>query len=487
MRAYERTGAGRESSLFAAVRRLGVASTALFWLSACSDQATAPQRDAANAGTSAAPSSSAGSLAPAPLASAAVEATEPAAKPLLLAPTPILEQELPSVSGVYELNGELLVTAGLRVGRIRDSSVEWIANASARDSERGVLNWIGGRYPDAFFATLGLFTEGRGLPAEVFLQLGDDRKWMDRPQQFVPHGLAIIGGSTLVLRTDLGLGPALVSVAGPELRRQFTTAREQGCEVSLGEEAAVRPLVITATPDGTLVAAGRHCLGKPALELWKPNQEKGTTVMLDSLWPGAPVEFLHAHAAGDSGLWIVSSAGAIEVKGGAASKLGGLSNITESLVSDGALYATDGFAIHRWDKSDWTKVASFNWRTDFGGHLVRHRGKFYRGSGKLEELQPTASIEFAAACQVPMVLLEESGPSVAEGFAYPQVRKVLQTFADVKSIELVAFEVGSTRQLGVKVPNARVGEALVKHLTSSKTARLICYAPTSARTIGLSN
>jgi hypothetical protein len=459
-------------------------------ITACGDGTSAPTSDSAKAApASASAKSSAASVAP--TASASASAPEAPKAPPVLSPARILEKELPEISGVYEVSGELLVSAGRRVGRVNGNAVEWVAEVSGESGAFGTrfITWVGGRYPDALDGYMS-FTSPRapvptyvpltGKGQEIPFAGGGGGGWL--------NGAVWVGESLVVQGSDMFEGQRIIAGRGKAIQRYSVPAESQGCESNGFANAAVRSSAFGAAANGMLVAAGTHCKDEgAALEVWAPNETKGKIVKLEPGLLGKSPSFQKVYPAGSDGVWITSYTGILEFRNNTVKMLPELSSYSDSTISEGALYVADGLAVHRLDNGAWTKVASFNWNTSFGRNMVLHKGKFYRASVGLEEFIPTTSIEFSADCTTPFVWLYDVKSETPKGFAFPATRKALANFAERKSIALVEFA-GSTRSLGVSVPSEAVGKAVIAHLKTTmkeEKPRLLCLKPQIGRTIEL--
>lgn len=462
-------------------------------LAACGDGTSAPTSDSARAATASASASTKSSAASLALsASASASLPEGPKAPPVLAASRIMEKELPEVSGVYEVSGELLVSAGRRVGRVNGDKVEWVAEVSGEAGAFGTryVTWVGGRYPDALDGYMSYSNPRAPVPTyvpltgkghEVPFAGGGGGGWL--------NGAVWVGDTLAVQGSDMFEGQRIVAGRGKGIERYSVPAGSQGCETN-GPDPAVKSWAFGAAANGMLVAAGNHCKDQSgALEVWAPNETKGRIVQLEPGLLGKSPTFQKVYPAGSDGVWITSDGGILEFRNNTVKKLPELSNYSDSTVSDGVLYVSDGLAVHRLDNGAWTKVASFNWTTSFGRNMVLHKGKFYRSFGGLEEFIPTTSIEFTPGCTTPFLWLYDIKPDTPAGFAFPATRKGLAGFAELKSIALVEF-VGSTRSLGVTVPSEAVGKAVIEHLKTTmkdEKPRLLCLKPQIGRTIDLGN
>lgn len=443
-------------------------------------------------------------------------ASAPSAAPTTSAatdPAAIIIKEIPTVAAelfappethlkkVFQVEGALLVTEQLRVGRVVGEGVEWVGDIPPRGiSGMNRIDSVHGRWPDRIDVVYSA-DEGRAPVPTYFPLTGKGNM-----QSFAPggglgiiHGVATVGESTIIAGYELETGPVLITVRGPKLPHKPQTPTQAGCkpgEVEKFEFAhvppAIAPEVLGASPAGTLMTMGQLCQKRgPAAEVW---DAAGKSRIVDlsrlvkkvdyasELLPGKGDE-LFFFAGGDDPI--------LHYQNGELKPLPRLERpVQKMFVSPGGqLHASDGLTIHRYGDGKWAPVAHLAWPSRFDALVIDDKEALWAASeGRVYRLRSAASVDFKEGCATPFVYLYDVSPLNDDKFTFPATRKALATFPEVSQLGLVEVSEAGARRLGVTVASKAQGEAVIAHVKATmkdEEPRLLCYAPRSPRKIAV--
>ncbi|AKT42715.1 hypothetical protein [Chondromyces crocatus] len=419
-------------------------------------------------------------------------------------PTFDLEKFAPGGShpeSVFPFDGAVLVTQGLRVGRIVGEEIAWLGmpREVGADIEGRTIVSVHGAWPDAVdvvhtsfrsrvpVPTLSPVTEGgRSLRVGSMGGLG----------QIV--GVARRGSSTLLVAWDVSpqMTARFETVRGPEVRLRSRSPEEAGCDMSeaLGARhlsAAVVPIAFGATQQGTLIAFGNLCHQKgPVAEVW---DEPGTSRIVD-LGPlvgrfERRLEILRGR--GDE-LWLFSGPERpiLHYLDGTFSALPLPEKpVQKAFVSqEGKLHVSDGRTILRTSENGWSPVAQLAWPTAFDA-LAMDKGRIWGAmGGEVHAFRKGESVAYREGCRTLFVPLHVAMHHDPEFFSFAESRQALSRFAGAASLSLVEFQAGGARRLGIQVSSKAQGEALIAHAAATmkgEKPELLCYAPQPIRVIPL--
>ena len=112
---------------------------------------------------------------------------------------------------------------------------------------------------------------------------------------------------------------------------------------------------------------------------------------------------------------------------------------------------------------------------------IDEKETLWAADSAVSRLRPTTQGAAAPeACATPLVYLYEVSWKNEKNYSYPSTRKALSTFAEVDAINLVEFEDGNHRRLGITVSSKAQGEAVVAHVKATmkdESPRLLCFKP----------
>lgn len=414
-----------------------------------------------------------------------------------------------SPSALYAIEGALMVSAGFRVGRIAGDAIEWIGAIPASTPALGPneLHAVEGRWPEPVFA-IYMSTHGRApLPTAHLLKgSGGHTVFGDGGGAAWISGMARIGETTLIAGFNgFAHGMSIATGHGPTLERRMKSMREGGCtpeEIGAHGQSpaffpAVSPDALRASPAGTLISVGAWC-GKrgPAAEVWDGN---GKSRIVDlSRWFKDHSSRSSILAGGGDELWVVNSSpsNSAAVLRYAAGNFEPVASpptpVRHAFVSQtGALHASDGQTIYRFEDRAWRPVFHFAWPGKRLSFALDERGALWASTGSAvyrarESEGP--SIGHGAGCPTPFVYLYDVSPTNAKDFTFPTTRRALASFDGAADLELVEFEAQGERRLGVVVKSAEQGEALIAHVNKTmkdEAPKLVCYVPDNSRKIDI--
>jgi hypothetical protein len=450
-----------------------------------SGAATAAPAPAAASGSASSPAS-----ASAPAPSTAGKFTRPAARTL----TPqLLTSPGITLDGHFVIDGALLVTAGLRVGRAVSNGVLWVGTIPAADPAYGTnrLQLVEGRWPDRVDAVynynFGPTLTPSFLPLKEKASSIPELSESDRVKDVIN-----VGETTLVAVWRNNDSYDLLTVRGPELARKLQTPKEALCKEDEGLQPtwpAVTPQVMEASRAGTLVSIGDLCDKRdPAAEVWD-STGKSHIVDLSAWLKKEPPDELHRRqllrGKGDE-LWYFPGQDRpiLRYKDGSFELVKGppkpVKNVFVSAAGD--FYASDGRVIHRHDDGKWIPVAVLPWPETFGTMAMVDQGVIW---GDRWRLRDNGGMEAREDCTTPFVYLSEVSPETVRDFTFPSIRKALSSFPGVSELSLVDFH-GSDghRKLGVTVTSNAQGEAVIAHVKTTlpdEDPLLLCYKPDDGR------
>ncbi|MDI3283892.1 hypothetical protein [Polyangium sp. 15x6] len=453
----------------------------------CSKSTPTPEKEATST-PSAAPI--------APSASAVSTEREPPKKTIpTLVPEPFEATRMLSVD-LFAVEGALLVTEGLRVGRIVEERVEWIGSIPDGNESLGGnrISSVHGYWPDGV-DVLYTTNNGRALMPTLFPLTG---KGVER--RFGPggglgwiNGTTRLGKTTLVAGYDGEGGHRIETVRGPTWVLKPLDAEKGGCKEdevrkAWGNDAALAlpPRAIAGTEAGTLVTLGNLCEREktPAAEVWD-EPGKSRIVELGSMVKDLGYFPKILRGKGDD-LWVESTP-VLHYNGGKFEALPGLDKpIRDLFVSpSGKLHGIAGRSIVRYDEGKWTTIANFPQPMRFSTIAMDEKETIWVSYSGVSRLRETESAEAADDCKTPFVYLYEVSWKNDAKYAYPTTAKALSTFPAVADLGLVEYYEDG-RRLGVTVKSKEQAEAVIAHVKANmkdEHPELICYAPRSPRVI----
>jgi hypothetical protein len=420
----------------------------------------------------------------------------PKPTPPTLKAVPYLTEE--STGRLFSAEGALLVASGDRVGRLVEGKVEWLGQVPPSAAWVGggpsYVTWAGGRYPDRVDV---MYSSNNGrAPMPTYKPLTGEGGGLT----LAPGGgfgsvvgFATVGESTLMMNHTFE-GYQVVRVRGPVLARIPTKPDAGGCkegEVRNDEYTkgyAIEPHAFGASADGTVVLAGMRCgrKGAAAAEVW---DKDGKSKIHDlSTWvKEIDYDTRLLHGPGEVS-WIVTSGNTpiVEYRDGRFAPLPALPNLTTAFVSSArVLHVLDGQSIYAWTGGAFQKVADVVW-PDRSMDIHELGGRFFTSVGmKIHRFEPAEPIVFTETCKTPFVYLYDVSPKSEPNFSFPATRKALSTFERLGDLSLVEFVEG-VRRLGLTVPDAKTGEAVIAHVRANmkdENPKLLCYTPKSPRVI----
>lgn len=470
-------------------------------LAAC---APAPPRGGAGPSAPAKSAPATSSTASAPSTASAVGSSTAAAPPPTI-PAYAIEPFTPDgtkLTAAFAIEGAVMVTDGVRVGRVDGDKVEWVGKIPRVTTSYGEnsVYMVSGRYPDrvdAFFET----SQGRA-PAPTFYPItGKGVSHTEAPggggAWLYP---ARVGETTILATSSSADGHRLVTVRGPWLRRRHLTAKA-GCKpgemdtggipVQLEQIPTVEPDAFEATADGTLIAIGPRCrTDKPAAEIWDKTTGASRIVELGHLWP--TLDRARLLKSRDGGLWAFGGPyqPVLHFDGSELRPIAMTLSPLEAIYTSpqGDLHArTKDRALHRWSEGRWIAIGRLpdadparelrDLVLDGGGTMYASRWEANgRALYRLRERERVPAPS-EATCRGWFVFLYRVSPKNGPTYTYPTTRKALSTFADASRLRLVEID----RDLGLIVTSKAQGEAVIAHLAQTmkdETPRLFCHAPT---------
>lgn len=444
----------------------------------------------------------AGSAAPSASASAAsVVVVPPPVPPTLRAVIAQADKDIGGAVELYTVPGAVLVGTSNRVGRLTEAGVEWKGSLDVDMPAfgKGVLRWVGGRYPDAIDITYSI-DNGR-IPRPTYRPLTGEGKsvtFSEGGGMGWISGVARVGESVLVSGYSLFEGQTTTAVRGPAIKR-YPVAWPLRCKgepkglvgLSSGTPPAIRPQAFGASRSGTLFSIGQLCDEKPAAEVWAKDSETPRIIELDGLVKKMAYSVTFLQGPGDE-VW-VDVGEKQPILAWRRDRFEALPlpprPVQLAFVStEGQLHLAMEDAIVRLEGDRWTEVAKLVWPSDFQS-LAVEGGVFWATTGyklhKLEKGEPAAAGE---GCKTPFVHLYDVSGISEPKFTFPTTRKALATFAPLEGVELVDFEAGR-RRLGAIVPSWAVAEALAAHVRTTmkdENPRVVCFEPKKPRKIPIS-
>ncbi|NUO49725.1 MAG: hypothetical protein HOV80_12795, partial [Polyangiaceae bacterium] len=444
------------------------------------DKATANPETAASQAT--APASASAST-------SAAAAITPEAPPLL-----DLAEQFPvpeSYSGVYALDGAIIVSSRNRYGRLGDQGVEWLKTYGGHPAYgETIVMSVSGVYPDGVDvitslsngrAPLPSYSPATGQGSGVTFSPGGGMGWV--------AGIARVGASTLVAGYDnMEGGHQILHVRGPKLERKHLSLKEGGCSEEDFPKAALETHDFGATKAGTVLAFGDLCGKESAVEVWAAGGSSKPKIVKP---PGGLESYGNDLLQGPGDvLWIANSRDKqiLEYKDGGFSQLPALpgdKKLVKAFVDRDTLHATDGNVIYKLDGGAWKTAATLVWSSDFS-HLLLRDGTYWGVSAsKLVKLVPGKSNAYTEGCKTPFVQLYDVSDKAEPTYKFPTTTKALATFADIEKVGLVEYYEGR-RRLGITVPSKEVGDAVIAHVKATmkdEDPKLLCYEPKKPRAI----
>lgn len=435
-----------------------------------------------------------------PTASSVPEAPPPPPEPPTLGLVRMYEKELDGPAALHAVDGAWLLAVEHRVARVTDAGVEWVGSIPDKTPGLGdnVIDWVGGSYPDAIDVTFST-TNGRA-PTPTYWPLtgeghastfamGGGAGWVS--------GVAPVGGSVLLAGFSFAEGHRILTVRGPKLKRTPTTLKQAGCtekEVPpaalMPAPPAVEPYFFGSSPDGTVFAVGSLCRERgPAVEIWGPDEETSKIVEIGK-WVD-DVDFFTKILVGSGGaVWLVTGKESpilAYAKGGFSPlpKLGTKPRMSAFVSDDGALHASDGDTMFRYEDEAWRVVARHAWFTKLDAITLQKGVYWATTGGGLYSLKKRKSLAYHDGCETPFVYLYDVSPKSEPTYTFPTTRKALSTFEGAEDLTLMDFH-ETVRRLGIPVPSSEVGEAVMAHIKANmkdEDPKLLCYAPEKPREI----
>jgi hypothetical protein len=446
--------------------------------------------------------------------SAAGSASAPSAEP---APAEIetwaLEQPpaLRGIQGLFPIENAVLVTSGLRVGRLVDpGKIDWLGQIpdGGMVNDPNQITGLAGRHPDEIGVR---YQRVRGRIAEpTYAPLtGKGRTLVEgeggmRADLF---GMVSVGASTVVgTATPLG-GLSLVTVRGPARRFVFQTGKQAGCAGpvnggSYGTQGfAIEPLALAGTPSGDLFSVGHRCGDGPlAIERWD-EAGAGKSTLLEVPWEspaaGSGASFPQFLQTKDGPLYLYRRfrEGLFAYKNGQFVEVAKLPKETAfvflSAASPSELWALgpEGVAVRRGEASTFTSVARFRFRTSFQSAARTESGTWASiEQGPVVQLVKTVSESPTPGCATPFVYLYDVSPKNDAKYTFPTTQKALAAFPERESLTLVEAVIDGRRRLGVRSQTMARGEALLTYLQQAEAMkkerpRLLCLDVPEGRVI----
>lgn len=441
----------------------------------------------------------AGSAAPSASASAASVVPVPPPVPPTLRAVPVHQTEKDLAgAALYTVPGAVLVGTPNRVGRLTEAGVEWKGSLDVDMPAfgKGVIRWVGGRWPDAIDVTYSI-DNGR-IPRPTYHPLtGEGRSavFSEGGGMGWISGVARVGDSVLVSGYSLFEGQTTTTVRGPAIKR-YPVAWPLRCKgepkgtigIADGTPPAIRPQAFGASRSGTLFSIGLLCDDEPAAEVWAKDSETPRIIELGSLVKTVSYAAEILQGPGDE-VWVdVGEKEPIIVWRGDRFEALPLPPrpVRQAFVStEGQLHLALEDAIVRLEGERWVEVARLVWPTDFQSLAVED-GVFWASTGsKLHRLEKGEPALAGEGCKTPFVHLYDVSDISEPKFTFPATRKALATFPQLQGVELVDFVAGR-RRLGTVAPSWAVAEALAAHVRATmkdENPRVVCFEPKRPRKI----
>lgn len=452
-------------------------------------------------------------VAPAPEKAPVVAPTAPSSASSLVPAPPVepptfelhaLQPEPREPRALYAIDGALLVTEGLRVGRLLGEGIEWL-DKTVPDLGPAVggsrINGLSGRWPDAidlFYAS----NQGRAPMPSYHPLTGKGMGFTYQPGGGAGYiaGTARVGESLILAGYSSQDGYQFVHVRGPKAMRFRKTPAEAGCkpgEVANQEfvppNPAIAPEAFGGTRAGTVMSFGSLCQKRgPAMEIWDEGADKSRIEDLSRFGSsfGYHLEFLDGPTADELWLFVEKENLVLHY---ANDHFEAVPRLPTKLVSvftspDGRLYGSDGRAIHRFDEGAWRLVGRLPWRYEPLTLAHDGQGLWLATGGNVHRLKEGPRLSYEEGCATPFVYLYDVAPDNAADFSFPTTRKALASFPGAAELSLVEFREGK-RRLGVEVTSKAQAEALMAHVRATmkgEAPELICYRPRAPRRIPLS-
>lgn len=426
----------------------------------------------------------------------APEDKKPKEIPTLVPQDPNFKEGSPS--GVFAIEGATAVVDGLKVGRIVDDHLEWIATLYEDESNKVALGGsriqsVHGRYPDAI-DVLYTSNQGRALRPTIYPLTGKGAAHTAAPGGGLGDivGTAALGTSTLAGSVSPNFGGVqFVTIRGPGLVIKPQTPEKAGCESKRAyfqEAPAVVPDVVAATPKGTLLSFGDLCKDyNPALEVW---DQPGKSRIIELVQWIKKVDWdakIFLGTGDEAFLYAGEDKPILHYRDGKVEPLprpgDKLKNVFVS--PQHKLFASDGAHVYRWDDTQWTIFAHLNWSVRYFESAMDEKENIWVTFGGVQKLVPGPSIDYKDGCTTPFVYMYEVSRDNDDKFTFPTTRKALASFEGVADLGLVDFH-EQGRRLGITVKSKEQGEALIAHIHATmknEHPRLICYAPSKPRVI----
>lgn len=352
-----------------------------------------------------------------------------------------------------------------------------------------VIQWVGGRHPDAIDV---LFTMSHGRVSEPsywpLTGKGKRHRFAEGGGHAIFVGVARIGESALASATSSIDGNHIVHVRGPWVGR-VPTPWEGKCpppteHAHIGRVPfAVEPYAFGASNDGTLFMVGALCAKTPAVEVWDAAGGAPRITPLGHLLKKVDYSTQLIVGPGDRA-WIFhrGRGPVVEMRGAVAAPLTGLSRPVQNafLSTGGVLHVSDGHAIFRQEGERMVEVARVSWPAEVTGVGV-DRGVFWVViDSRIHRLEKTEAEPEGDGCPGAFVHLYDVSYETEPRFTFPTTRKALSTFARLEGVELVDFEVGAQRMLGLVAPSREIADALIAHVKANmkdEEPYLVCHRP----------
>ena len=466
-------------------------------LVACNQSTPAPEKEAPPA-----------ALAPQSSASAAMVpvTTRPAAPKVVPTLTAVpFEPEGTHPELVAGIEGGIAVAEGLRVGRIEGGErIEWVGKIPADDNQGfggSFIASVHGRFPDSV-DVLYYSNQGRA-PQPTYTAVTGKGQYFRVGEGGMPGDItdvATVGESTLVAAL-MYTGYIFMTVRGPKLSYKLTSFGEAGCKPEeefrnrghTGDVPALAPRAFAATETGTVMTVGTLCDKRgPTAEVWDKPGEKSRLVDLGEWLKAMDYSPDLLRSRGDElFLYPGQKDPILRYRNGKFEPLPRLDKpITFAFVSQNrVLHALAGQTIHRFDEGTWVPVAHLAWPMKIRALVLDKDtlwGSTWRNVFKFRE---TKSLALTDDCATPFVYLYDVSPDNAPDFTFPSTRKALASFEGASDLGLVEFREG-TRRLGLTVKSKQQAEAVLAHIKATmknEEPKLLCYAPTSPRSIPLTS
>ncbi|MDI1477064.1 hypothetical protein [Polyangium sp. y55x31] len=391
---------------------------------------------------------------------------------------------------VHVIDGAVIVTEGLRVGRIDGERVAWFGEIPDDNKDIGgnEIRFVWGSWPDG----VDVYYSGKrgyGWRPTIVPLTGKGSRLMfgDEDQGGWFQGVARLG-PTVIVASGNSTGRRRSVIRGPTRTFEPIRAEQGGCkpeEVPVSRLEPVRLALpyweIGATGAGTFMTVGNLCNRENALavEVW---DQQGTSRIVE-------LSGMVKHKAGfptpvpgkGDELWL-STSPVIHYKAGTFEALPPIGPRLQRLFvsPSGKLHALAGRGIFRFDEGRWTRIANLPYPMKFRSMGMDDAGTIWVRYAWPARLRESKGEPAEDECTTPFVYVGEMPLPEGASYTFRTTLDALTTFPALSEISGIEYIEGGGQHFGVQVKSWAQADAVIAHIRANvpdASPERLCFAP----------